>query len=146
MPSDNNTLDDKNLWMQRFSCALLGFQPNSPTGLLPEIAETFWYYHRHREPREAARARAEGRLRMVGRKAAWIQACSAAIRGLDPQLGNEDTLALAATLWEEDWARTVDPYLMAQALWDQAILLATQSSSDSDMPPSLFTVFRNSAL
>jgi hypothetical protein len=137
--------NDKTIWIQRFATRLMLLQPGVPQGLLPEVAETFWYYQRHREPEEVAQARAEGRLRMPGRREAWIGACSAAIRALDPQLGGEDTLGLATTLWEEDWARTVDPYLMAQALWDQAMLLAHQSPSDDEAPPSLYTVFRNQA-
>ena len=135
---------EKSLWVQRFAMRLMVLEPTVPTGLLPEIAETFWYYQRHREPEECAQARAEGRLRMPGRRDAWIQACAAAIRGLDPELSSQDTSALAESLWEEDWARTVDPYLMAQALWEQALLLASQS--EGEMAPSLHAVFRNPEL
>ena len=134
---------DKSIWIQRFATHLVTLRPELPVGLLAEISETFWYYQRHREPEEAAEARAQGRLSMPGRRIAWIDACAAAIRRLDPELGQEDTHALATTLWEEDWARTVDPYLMAEALWDQAILLASQSQPERDGPPSLYTVFRN---
>lgn len=132
---------EKSLWIQRFAMRLIVLEPTVQTGLLPEIAETFWYYQRHREPEECAEARAQGRLRMPGRREAWIEACAAAIRGLDPELSSQDTTALATSLWEEDWARTVDPYLMAQALWEQALLLASQS--DGEMAPSLHAVFRN---
>lgn len=131
---------DKTIWMQRFTARLLELQPHTPLGLLHEVAETFWYYHRHRAPEEAAQARAAGRLRMRGRREAWIEACSAAICALDPQLGDENTSALATTLWEEDWARTVDPYLMAQALWDQALVLTMQN--EGEQPANLFSVFR----
>jgi hypothetical protein len=131
--------NEKSLWIQRFSTRLMVLDPHVQTGLLPEIAETFWYYQRHREPEECAQARAHGRLRMPGRRDAWIEACAAAIRALDPELGSQDTAALATTLWEEDWARTVDPYLMAQALWEQALLLASQG----DVAPSLHAVLRN---
>lgn len=133
---------DKSIWMQRFTTQLIALQPEVRTGLLPEIAETFWYYQRHREPEEAALARARGQLRMQGRREAWIEACSAAICALDPQLGDENTFALAATLWEEDWARTVDPYVMAQALWDQAIVLASQGEGNPEQPLNLLSVFR----
>jgi hypothetical protein len=134
---------DKSLWIQRFSSRLLEIDPYVPSGLLPEIAETFWYYQRHREPEECAEARATGRLRMPGRREAWIEACAAAICALDVELGSQDTRALATSLWEEDWARTVDPYLMAQALWEQALLLASQNGNAHEMPPSLHAVFRN---
>lgn len=133
---------DKPSWIQRFATHLQTVQPALPDGLLPEIAETFWYYHRHRTPEEAAQARAEGRLRVRGRREAWIDACSAAICALDPQLRGENTQALAATLWEEDWARSVDPYVMAQALWDQAVLLAHQGEGTADHPLDLFAVLR----
>lgn len=133
---------DKSTWTQRFAIHLVVLQPDIPTGLLIEIAETFWYYHRHRTPEDAAEARASGRLRLRGRREAWISACAAAICALDPQLGGEDTEALAATLWEEDWARTVDPYLMAQALWDQAIVLAQQGEGSRERPLDLFSVLR----
>jgi hypothetical protein len=132
---------EKSLWIQRFAMRLLVLEPTVQTGQLPEIAETFWYYQRHREPEECAQARAEGRLRMPGRREAWVEACAAAIRGLDPELNSQDTAALAESLWEEDWARTVDPYLMAQALWEQALLLASQSEGET--APSLHAVFRN---
>jgi hypothetical protein len=135
--------NDKSVWIQRFSSRLLQIDPNAPSGLMSEIAETFWYYQRHREPEECAEARAAGRLRMPGRREAWIEACAAAICALDVELGSQDTRALATSLWEEDWARTVDPYLMAQALWEQALLLASQNGSDGEMPPSLHAVFRN---
>lgn len=137
---------DKSLWIQRFAMRLTVLNPCLATGLLPEIAETFWYYQRHRDPEECAEARAQGRLRMPGRREAWIEACASAIRALDPELGTQDTSALATSLWEEDWARTVDPYLMAQALWEQALLLASQSGGDGDMAPSLHAVFRNPEL
>lgn len=137
---------DKTIWVQRFATRLVALQPDTPVGLLPEIAETFWYYQRHREPEDLARERAAGRLRVQGRRDAWIEACSAAICSLDPQLGDENTVALAATLWEEDWARSVDPYLMAQALWDQAILLSMQDESRGPQAQQqlvdLFSVFR----
>lgn len=132
---------EKSLWIQRFAMRLMVLEPTLQAGLLPEIAETFWYYQRHREPEECAQARAAGHLRMPGRREAWIEACAAAIRGLDPELNSQDTSALATSLWEEDWARTVDPYLMAQALWEQALLLASQSGADR--APSLHAVFRN---
>ena len=135
--------NDKSIWIQRFAARLMTLDPHAPAGLLPEIAETFWYYQRHREPEEAAQARADGRLRMPGRRDAWIEACSAAIRALDPELGAENTQALATALWDEDWARTVDPYLMAQALWEQALLLASQNGGEGELPPSLHAVFRN---
>lgn len=134
---------EKSLWIQRFAMRLVVLDPTVPTRLLPEIAETFWYYQRHRDAEACAEARAQGRLRMPGRREAWIEACAAAIRGLDPELGSQDTEALATSLWEEDWARTVDPYLMAQALWEQALLLASQSGADGEMAPSLHAVFRN---
>lgn len=133
--------NDKSLWIQRFSSRLLQIDPYMATGLMSEIAETFWYYQRHREPEECAEARAAGRLRMPGRREAWIEACAAAICALDAELGSQDTRALATSLWEEDWARTVDPYMMAQALWEQALLLASQSGSE--MPLNLHAVFRN---
>jgi hypothetical protein len=135
--------NEKSLWIQRFSTRLMVLDPHVQTGLLPEIAETFWYYQRHRQPEECAQARADGRLRMPGRRDAWIEACAAAIRALDPELGSQDTTALATTLWEEDWARTVDPYLMAQALWEQALLLASQSDNPGERVPSLHAVLRN---
>lgn len=135
---------DKSSWIQRFATQLVELQPTLPPGLLPEIAETFWYYHRHRQPEEAAEARASGRLRMCGRREAWIEACGNAIRQLDPALGRENTTSLAATLWEEDWARSVDPFLMAQALWDQAVLMAMQAESGlPERPVDLFSVFRH---
>jgi hypothetical protein len=133
---------DKPTWVQRFASELLMLKPETPVGLLPEIAETFWYYQRHREPELLARERAAGQLRVPGRRRAWIEACSAAIRQLDPQLANEDTFALALSLWEEDWARSVDPYLMAQALWDQAILLSMHGDGQPDRGIDLFSVFR----
>ncbi|MBX3622193.1 MAG: hypothetical protein KF891_19680 [Rhizobacter sp.] len=134
--------NDKPSWIGRFAAHLGMLQPDEPVGLLPEIAETFWYYHRHRTPEEAAQARAEGRLRLRGRREAWIDACSAAICALDPQLQGEDTRALATTLWEEDWARSVDPYVMAQALWDQAVLLAHQGEGGAEHPLDLFSLLR----
>lgn len=134
---------EKSLWIQRFAMRLLVLEPTIQTGLLPQIAETFWYYQRHREPEECAQARAEGRLRMPGRRDAWIEACSAAIRALDSDLDSQDTRALATSLWEEDWARTVDPYLMAQALWEQALLLASQNGTEGEVAPDLHAVFRS---
>lgn len=133
---------DKSNWVQRFATELVTLKPDTPVGLLPEIAETFWYYQRHRDPEALARERASGKLRVPGRRRAWVEACSAAIRELDPQLGNEDTFALALTLWEEDWARSVDPYLMAQALWDQAILLSMHGEAQPERGIDLFSVFR----
>lgn len=133
---------DKSMWIQRFNARLMTLQPSTLTGLLPQISETIWYYQRYREPEDAALARANGQLSLPGRRDAWVAACSAAIHGLDPHLGLDDTHALAATLWDEDWSRTVDPYLMAEALWEQAILLASQATAEQDRQPSLYTVFR----
>lgn len=138
--------NDKSLWIQRFSTRLRMIDPCVPSGLLPEIAETFWFYQRHREPEECAEARAAGRLPMQNRREAWIDACAAAIRALDSKLDVQGTQALAASLWEENWARTVDPYLMAQALWEQAQLLASQNGTEGELAPSLHAVFRSSEL
>lgn len=111
-------------WIRRFATRLMGLQPLERCANMPQIAETFWYYTRHRCPEEAAQARAAGTLPALDRERAWIEACSHAIQAHDPQLSEQDTRSLAERLWDADSARTVDPYVMAEALWDQAILMS----------------------
>lgn len=129
---------EKSEWTERFLTRLLALRPDLPRGLLPDMAETFWYYMRHRVPEQAAQERAAGNLRVRDRESAWVEACSEAIRGLDPELADEDTSALAQRLWDADWVKTVDPYLMAYALWDQATMLARGQEGPIDP----FAVFR----
>ncbi|MBC7954737.1 MAG: hypothetical protein H7Y33_02550 [Cytophagales bacterium] len=134
---------EKSEWISRFATRLMELQPRAPHGSLPQVAETFWYYTRHRRPEDAAEARAAGTLPVLTRRRAWIAACSEAIKCLDPLLDDQDTTSLAERLWEADWVGAVDPYVMADALWDQAILLSHELNVSGNAPVDPHTVFRS---
>ncbi|MEO8152011.1 MAG: hypothetical protein ABI605_02995 [Rhizobacter sp.] len=136
-------LIEKSEWIGRFATRLMEVQPDTSIGLLPQIAETFWYYMRHRLPEEAADHRAAGSLRVRNRGRAWIEACSEALRELDSRMSNAATLALAEKLWDADWVRAVDPYVMAHALWDQAVLMTMGREGEDAQPIDPFAVFRS---
>jgi hypothetical protein len=133
---------EKSEWMCRFAVHLMNLQPLERHANLTQIAETFWYYIRHRVPEEAAQARAAGTLSAPDRQGGWTAACSQAIRRLDPQLGDHDADSLAQRLWDADWVRAVDPYVMADALWDQATLLSLELNGHAKRPINPDTVFR----
>jgi hypothetical protein len=127
---------DKADWIWRFTARLIALQPGAPSGSFPQVAESFWYYLRHQSPEETAEARAAGRLRALPRRLAWIQACGRAIQLLDPQLADQEAQSLAERLWEADWVRAVDPYVMASALWEQAALMSCELNGNAKPGPT----------
>ena len=52
-------------------------------------------------------------------------------------------MALAEKLWDADWVRAVDPYLMAHALWDQAVLMTMGREGQDVKQIDPFAVFRS---
>ena len=125
---------DKNQWIARYLLQHAFMAPNAPTGQLNEIAETYWFYLRHREPEDVATDRVLCRLQPHSREDAWVYACTQAICELDDTLARQDAQALAVRLWDADISRVVDPYLMATALWEQAALLSAQDPAFSAHP------------
>ena len=127
-------LREKSEWIARFMVRLLALAPREPVGQLPEIAETHWFYLRYKTPEGVAEQRVKGLLPRFSREASWVDACACAIRELDPTMDEGDTRELAAQLWDADWAHAVDPYVMANALWDQAILMSRSGEAWSEHP------------
>jgi len=127
---------EKAEWITRYRCRFTALAPHAPTGQLQEVAETYWFYLRHRLPEDVAAEKHAGRLVQRSRADAWIGACVEAIRGLDDSIDERETLELATQLWDADLLRAVDPYVMANALWDQAILLSRSDENLSRHPLS----------
>jgi hypothetical protein len=127
---------EKSEWIARYSSCYRRLSPSAPAGQLPEIAETYWFYLRHRVPEDVALDKVNGVLERKSRAESWISACSEAIRDLDHGMDENDTRELATQLWDADLVRAVDPYVMANALWDQAILLSRSDSKLIDHPLS----------
>ena len=114
---------DKSDWIHRYELRHRALAPHAPAGLLAQIAETHWFYLRHRAPEHVAEDRAFGRLPARTRAESWIEACTEALRGLDPYMRVSEARALAEQLWGADLLHAVDPYVMANALWEQALLM-----------------------
>lgn len=130
---------DKSDWIARYITRHMALAPKAPGGMLVQIAETYWFYLRHRAPEDVAEERVAGAVPVPSRARSWIEACTEALRALDPYMGSGDAHALAERLWDADPQRVVDPYVMANALWEQALLM---SRTDADGVDDLWELLR----
>jgi len=110
---------DKQAWMARYVARYRRLEPNAPCGQLSEVAETYWFYLRHCDPEVIAQRRAAGYALLRERSEAWVDACSEALRRLEPAMTSQATQTLAQQLWDADRLHVVDPYVMANALSEQ---------------------------